>query len=478
MSSNATNLNWGKAWAGRFAEENNPLMERFNSSISFDIRLWKADIDGNCAWAAALQKAGIISREELRAIENGLTQIRDEFEKNEFQVHTTDEDIHMAIERRLTELIGETAGKLHTGRSRNDQVVTDFRIFLKQEIQAIRVFIQHFQTTIVKKAQKHLAIILPGYTHLQPAQPILLAHYWLSFFFALQRDTNRLRDCYRRMDTLPLGSGALAGSAFPIDRKFLADRLGFSRISENSLDAVSDRDFVLEFMNTLTQIQIHLSRYAEDLIIWSSGEFQFIELDDAWATGSSMMPQKKNPDSLELIRGKAARLIGGTSQLLALMKGLPLTYAKDLQEDKSVTFEALDAVKDSLMVFNGVIESLKIHPEKMKASLNSMLLATDLADYLVMRGKPFRQSHNIVGQVVRWALEKKCSLAEVPLETYQRICDLFDSSVFEVFSWEKSISRRNLPGGTGTEAVKEQIFLARQLLNQAVSSPSQQEKGR
>lgn len=466
MNSNATNPQWQKAWAGRFEKANAPLMEQFNQSISVDIRLWAADLRQNQAWARALEKIGILSADELDQIERGLQEIRQEFARDQFVVQPNDEDIHLAVERRLTEIIGAPAGKLHTGRSRNDQVVTDFRLWLKTEIPGLNQRLQQLQSALVTCAEANPAIILPGYTHLQQAQPVLVAHYLLSFVFGLQRNRERLADCARRVDVLPLGAGALAGSAFPVDRDFLAQELGFAKISENSIDAVSDRDFVLEFVSVLTQIQLLLSRYAEDLIIWHSLEFGFIELDDAWATGSSMMPQKKNPDSLELIRGKAAQLIAAQTQLASLLKGLPLTYAKDLQDDKAITFTARDTVAASLEIFAGVIGSLKINASRMEAALDSRLLATDVADYLTRKGIPFRKCHEIVGQLVKYSLSRNCSLAEIPLEIYQQASPEFADDVFEIFDWGRSIAQRNLPGGTGRDSVENQIRQARGMIGQ------------
>lgn len=464
MSSNATNSNWDKAWSGRFSGQTSELMERFNNSLRVDIRLWEADIRGNLSWVRALEKAGLISPDELELLENGLEKVREEFQTGKFQAKSGDEDIHMAVERRVTEIIGKAGGKIHTGRSRNDQVVTDFRLYLKAEIIILLNVIRSLQEKLVAQAEAHSEIILPGYTHLQQAQPVLISHYWLSFFFALQRDYERLEDCFERIDVMPLGSGAFAGSAFPIDRDFLAADLGFSKISQNSIDAVSDRDFVIELVNVLAQIQIHMSRYAEDLIIWSSFEFGFIELDDAWSTGSSIMPQKKNPDSLELIRGKAAQLIANQTQLCSIAKGLPLTYAKDLQDDKEVTFQAIDTVKDTLQVFGGVIESLQVYPEIIRKKMNTLLLATDIADYLVGKNVPFRQSHAIVGHLVQYSIKNNCPLEKIPLEIYQTQNAAFGEDVYELFSWEASIARRNLKGGTGKDSVKQQILTAKEIL--------------
>ncbi len=464
MNSNATNSDWQKAWSGRFEKKNTPLMERFNASISVDIRLWWADIQVNLAWAKTLIKADVLTSKELEFIQNGLQQIQHEFETDTFHISPADEDIHMAIERRLTEIIGEVGAKIHTGRSRNDQVVTDVRLYLKRELGELQKLIQQFQKVLVESAEKYQQLIMPGYTHLQPAQAILFAHYLLSLFFALERDQNRLNDFLPRLDILPLGAGALAGSAFAIDRDLLASELGFQQISANSIDAISDRDFILEFVYILAQIQVHLSRYAEDMIIWSSAEFGFIELDDAWSTGSSMMPQKKNPDSLELIRGKTARVLGLQNQLFVLLKGLPLTYSKDLQEDKAAIFEAIDIVADSLQVFTGVIESLKVNEDRMRARLDTGLFATDLADYLVKKGIPFRKSHHLVGQMVRWGIENQCSLDKIPFEVYEQISPVFERSLYQIFDWKQSIEARDISGGTGFNSVKQQIEQAKKLL--------------
>ncbi|MCI0515729.1 argininosuccinate lyase [candidate division KSB1 bacterium] len=463
MNSNATKTNYEKAWNGRFANPNSPLMETFNCSIAVDYRLWQADLACNRAWAAGLQKIGVLTAPELQLIQTGLDTIQQEFENQRFQIIATDEDIHLAIERRLTELIGDTGARIHTGRSRNDQVVTDFRWYLKRELPGLRLNLKNLMQALVQQAENHISLIMPGYTHLQPAQPILYAHYLLALYFMLARDLHRISDYEERLNILPLGAGALAGSAFPIDREFLAWELDFKAVSENSIDAVSDRDFVLELVSILTIIQLHLSRYAEDFIIWSSQEFNFIELDDAWTTGSSMMPQKKNPDSLELIRGKSARLIGLQSGLFSLLKGLPLTYAKDLQEDKAATFEALDTVQQSVLVFTGVIQSLKINSEQIQTRLDSALFATDLADYLVKKGVPFRQSHKIVGQLVRWGIEHHCPLPAIPLAVYQEFSAVFAEDVQSVFDWQQSIARRDLAGGTGPNSVRQQIQAAKKL---------------
>lgn len=464
MNSNGTKISGNKVWAGRFDKSTDALMEHFNQSIAFDIRLWQADIRVNIAWAGALEKIGIFTSDELKQVLAGLDKIQHEFEISEFNILTSDEDIHTAIERRLTELIGSTGARIHTGRSRNDQVVTDVRLFCKTAVGNMLDPLRTLQRSLVKLAEENLSCIMPGYTHLQQAQPVLFSHYSMSLFFCLQRDAERLTDCLKRIDILPLGSGALAGSAFPIDRKFLAQELGFSRISDNSIDAVSDRDFILELVNALALIQIHLSRYCEDLINWSSQEFGFIELDDAWSTGSSMMPQKKNPDSLELIRGKTGRMIGNQTQLHTLMKGLSLTYAKDLQEDKEALFNSIDTAADSLAVFNGAISSMTINPDAMRSKMDELLFATDIADYLVKKGMPFRESHAVVGELVRLSIKEKCSFSALSIDIYKKASALFEADVYEIFDWENSINLRNIEGGTGSESVRKQIVKARKIL--------------
>lgn len=464
MNSKETKYQPEKVWSGRFKKATDSLMERFNQSIAFDIRLWRADVQVNLAWAKALAKIGVFSPDELRRILEGLRKIHDEFEKNEFVVLPSDEDIHSAVERRLTEITGSAGARIHTGRSRNDQVATDVRLFCLEALGELFAALHSLQRTVVQNAEQHIDCIMPGYTHLQQAQPLLFSHYLLSLFFCLQRDKERLADCKSRVESLPLGSGALAGSAFAIDREFLARELGFSQVSENSVDAVSDRDFILELINALAIFQIHLSRYCEDFIIWSSAEFGFIELDDAWSTGSSMMPQKKNPDSLELIRGKTARVIGNQTQLHCLMKGLPLTYAKDLQEDKESLFDSIDTAFDCIAVFDGALSSMKINSDMMRQKLDEQLFATDIADYLVKKGLPFRESHRVVANLVRRSIETGQRFSEMPLAEYRQASALFENDVFSIFNWQNSINLRNVDGGTGIASVKKHLIRARQLL--------------
>ncbi|MFQ6058183.1 MAG: argininosuccinate lyase [Anaerolineae bacterium] len=439
-------------------------MERFNASLGFDWRLYEVDIQGSVAYARALERAGLISPEEREQIVGGLEAIRGEFARGEFQVRPTDEDIHTAVERRLHELIGPAAGKLHTGRSRNDQVATDTRLYALKAAKRIEGLIREVQQALVAQAEAHLDLVMPGYTHLRRAQPILFSHWLLSYFWMLQRDQERLADWGKRTSVLPLGSGALAGHSLGIDRRFLAQELGFTHIAENSMDAVSDRDFVVELLLCAALLQIHLSRLAEDLILFSTAEFGFIQLDEAYATGSSLMPHKVNPDALELVRGKTGRMVGNLISLLVVLKGLPSTYNKDLQEDKEPLFDALDTLEMELPIVAGVIRTLQVNGERMAAALDDALLATDLADYLVRQGVPFRRSHEIVGRLVRHALDRGLPLREVSLADFKRFHEGFSEDVYEVFDFRRSVEQKDSPGGTATSAVREQIERARALL--------------
>jgi len=455
-----------KLWGGRFEGVPDDLMERFNASIGFDWRLWAADVEGSVAYARALERAGLLTADERDWLIQGLEAVAQEFEAGEFEIVLSDEDVHTAVERRLGELVGQVAGKLHTGRSRNDQVATDLRLYLMGEIPALRQRLGELQEAIIAKAEQHLGVIMPGYTHLQRAQPVLFSHWLLSYFWMLQRDWERLDDLAKRVAVLPLGAGALAGHSLGIDRHFLAAELGFRAICENSTDAVSDRDFVAEFLFWAALLQTHLSRLAEDLIIWSSAEFGFVELDDAYATGSSLMPQKKNPDSLELLRGKVGRMVGHLVALLTTLKGLPSTYNKDLQEDKEPLFDALDTLKLALPVAAGVVRTLKVNAQAMAAVLDDAMLATDLADYLVRRGVPFRQSHELVGRAVRRAEALGLPLHELPLVEFQAISKAFDADLYVVFDHRRSVEARDSYGGTATAAVRQQIERARAVLRE------------
>jgi argininosuccinate lyase len=454
-----------KSWSGRFDKPSDRLMEQFNASIGFDRRLYRVDIDGSRAQAKALAAVGVLNAQELDCVLKGLDQVEVEAAEGRLALGEHLEDIHMAVEARLIEIVGEVGGKLHTGRSRNDQVALDERLYLREATRDTVAGIDRLQAVLVDSADRHIDVLMPGYTHLQQAQPVRLSHYTMALFWMLDRDRGRFSACSERADAMPLGSGAFAGSAYPIDRKFLATELGFSRITENSIDAVSDRDYLLEYMSAGAIMMGHLSRFCEDLIVWSSSEFQFIELDDAYSTGSSMMPQKKNPDSLELIRGKTGRVYGNLMSLLTVMKGLPLTYSKDLQEDKEAFFDTVDTINQVLAVFAGAWETMKVLTERMREALDGTVVATDLADYLVRKGLPFRETHRIVGRLVRKALSRGRRLDELDLATLRSESNLIEADVGESLCAEASVNRRELDGGTGYHAVLAQIHSGRQMLS-------------
>jgi argininosuccinate lyase len=435
-----------------------------NASFRFDWRLYAVDIRASRAYARALARANLISEAECAALVEGLTRVEQEFAAGTFIAQPTDEDIHTAVERRLGELVGAIAGKLHTGRSRNDQVATDTRLFILDAISHLQSQISHLQSALIEKSEQHLDVLMPGYTHLQRAQPILFAHWLMAYFWMLARDRERLADCARRVSVLPLGAGALAGNALGIDREFLARELGFARVSENSLDAVSDRDFIAEFLFDCALLGTHLSRLGEDIVLYSSAEFGFLTLDDAYATGSSLMPQKKNPDAMELARGKAGRLLGDLVALLTVLKGLPLSYNKDLQEDKEPLFDAVDTLDALLPVIAGAIRTMRVHADKMRAALDAAMLATDLADYLVRRGVPFREAHRLVGEAVKRAEARGIALADLPLDEYQRLAPQFGADVRDVFDFARALAAREIIGGTGPNAVRAQIAQAKQIL--------------
>jgi len=444
-------------WGGRFSGKLDPAAWRVNTSLPFDQRLALQDVRGSLAWAQALEKAGVLTRDESTQICAGLNAIRGEFESQEFAFQESDEDIHTAVERRLGELIGPVAGKLHTGRSRNDQVATDLRLWLLEAIQTLDAAVRDLQTALVERAESVFDILLPGYTHLQRAQPILLGHWWLSHFWPLQRDRERLLQVRERTAVLPLGSGALAGTSFPVDRTALAAGLGFSHPSPNSLDAVSDRDFAAEFLFCTALTGIHLSKLAEAVVLFSSAEFGYFVLSDAFSTGSSLMPQKKNPDVFELARGKAGTLLGYLTGLMTALKGLPSAYDKDLQEDKVPVFNAYDTLTAILPVLAGALRTLSLHPERMRAAIDPGMLATDLADYLVQKGIPFRQAHALAGQAVQLAGEQGKTLDTLTLEEFLSLDPAFDSGVYAVLDPQRSVARRNVVGGTAPKAVQTQL---------------------
>ena len=448
-------------WGGRFSGKLDPAAWALNTSLPFDKRLAKQDVQGSIAWAGALAAAGVLTADETGRITTGLRAVGSEFENGSFVFAEADEDIHTAVERRLGELIGPLAGKLHTGRSRNDQVATDFRLWMLQALPTLDAAAAGLQATLIARAETDHDVLMPGYTHLQRAQPILLAHWWLSHFWPLQRDRERLADLRKRLAVLPLGSGALAGTAFPIDRAALAQALGFESASPNSLDAVSDRDFAAEFLFAATLAGLHLSKLAEAMVLFTSTEFGFFELSDGYSTGSSLMPQKKNPDMFELARGKAGTLLGMLTGLLATLKGLPSTYDKDLQEDKLPVFSAYDTLLALLPVLSGAIATLTPRPERMRAAIDAPMLATDLADYLVLKGVPFREAHAIAGSAVRSAAGKNIRLDSLALEDWRALDGRIEADVYSVFDPQKSVEKRAAPGGTAPAAVKQQIEQAK-----------------
>lgn len=447
-----------KMWGGRFKKDINQVMQKFISSIYFDKRLIKYDITGSIAHALMLGKCKIIKREESQKIVQGLKEILQEIEDGTLQVDDSAEDIHSWVEKKLRDKIGEIAGKLHTARSRNDQVVLDERMYLKEELSHIQKALRDLQEAILTAAQNYLGVIMPGYTHLQHAQPILFSHYLLAYFFKFKRDRQRLGDLYTRVDVLPLGSAALAGTSYPIDRDFLAQELKFSQISQNSIDAVSDRDFIVEFLADASLIILHLSSLSEELILWSSQEFNFIELDDSFCTGSSIMPQKKNPDAAELIRGKTGRIFGHLQALLTTLKALPMAYNHDLQEDKEPLFDTVEVLKDSLAIMKGMIETWQVKTDNMRNSIkNDFSNATELADYLVGKGVSFRKAHEVVGKIVLYCLDKKKSLGELTLEEFKQFQSAFREDVFTLLSPEAVVQAKISPGGTSIERVKQVI---------------------
>lgn len=460
-----------KLWGGRFTGHTDEQFARFNASFRFDRRLFVADVRASLAYAEALRQAGVLSDEDAGKIRTGLEVIlqrgQNEPQWIDAGIEQGIEDVHSFVEAELVKLVGEVGYKLHTGRSRNDQVATDLRLYLREAIDEVQAQLRSLQQALITLAEAHKDVAIAGYTHLQKAQPVLLAHYWLAYFEMFARDRQRLAGVRTRVNVLPLGSGALAGTNYPIDRQLLARLLEFDEISRNSLDAVSDRDFLIEFIGAAALIMMHLSRLSEDLILYSTAEFGFIELGDTVATGSSLMPQKKNPDALELIRGKAGRIFGHHVALLTVMKGLPLSYNKDLQEDKEPLFDTIDTVTDCLSVMRTVLDSIKIHPERMIAAASrDYLNATELADYLVRKGMPFRQAHELVGRVILFALEQGKQLDEISLDEYRQFSSLFGDEVYQVLSLDAALAGKAVAGGTAPERVAEAVEEAKRRLSQ------------
>ncbi len=447
-----------KPWGGRFTEATNELVEEFTASIPYDWRLYPYDIAGSIAHAAMLAKTGIITKNESRRIIKGLESILKEIASGAFEFSLGLEDIHMNIEDRLIRKIGPVGGKLHTARSRNDQVALDIRMYLRDEIAEIHELLGQLQNVVVGLADRHCEVVMPGYTHLQRAQPVLFGHHLLAYYEMFERDRGRLTDCFRRVNVMPLGAGALAGTVLPIDRKFVAELLAFREVCENSIDAVSDRDFSIEFTAACAQIMMHLSRFSEELVIWSSSEFGFITIGDAFTTGSSIMPQKKNPDVAELTRGKTGRVYGSLTALLTIMKGLPLAYNRDMQEDKEPVFDASDTVRLTLSVFLEMLKSLTVHTDAMRrAAEDGFITATDLADYLVRKNLPFRRAHELVGRAVLLASKRGCGLGTMPLREYQKLSPLITEDVYDAISLEASVGRRTSYGGTAPANLKKRL---------------------
>ncbi len=454
-----------KPWAGRFTEPTDAFVEAFTASVGFDQRLFRHDIAGSKAHAQMLAHVGVLSEAECQQINNGLDQVLAEIESGQFQWSVSLEDVHMNLEARLTALIGDAGKKLHTGRSRNDQVATDIRLYLRDEIDAIQVELKRLQTALIDLAEREHDAIMPGFTHLQVAQPVTFGHHMLAWFEMLVRDAQRLADCRKRVNIMPLGAAALAGTSYPIEREYTAKLLGFDGVSENSLDAVSDRDFAIEFCAAAALLMTHLSRFSEELILWASAQFDFVDIPDSFCTGSSIMPQKKNPDVPELVRGKTGRVNGHLVSLLTLMKGQPLAYNKDNQEDKEPLFDVIDTLRGSLKVYADMMASLLIKRDNMeRAALQGFSTATDLADYLVRKGVPFRDAHEVVGKAVRLGVETSRDLAEMDLAELQKFSDVISEDVFEVLTLQGSVSARNHIGGTAPAQVKAAAARARSRL--------------
>ncbi len=450
-----------KLWGGRFTKQTDKLVEEYTASISFDQQLATEDILGSIAHVTMLGKQGILPQADVETIKDGLRQVHDKIKRGEVEFSISDEDIHMNVEKNLIELIGPVGGKLHTGRSRNDQVATDMHIYLRARVVEFVGDLIKLQEALIEQAKVNTETIVPGYTHLQRAQPILFAHHLMAYVSMFSRDAERLMDSYKRIDTLPLGAGALAGTTFPIDRHFVAEQLGFGRVYENSLDSVSDRDFIVEFLSHASLIMTHLSRMSEELVLWMSTEFRFVELDDAFCTGSSIMPQKKNPDVAELVRGKTGRVYGNLVGLLTVLKALPLAYNKDMQEDKEGMFDTVKTLQGALQLFAPMIATMKVNKDRMREAVNTDFSnATDIADYLVNKGLPFRQAHEVIGKTVLYCIQQNKFLLDLTIEEYKQFSELFEADIYHVLQPETVVNARNVFGGTATVQVEAAIARA------------------
>ena len=447
-----------KLWGGRFTKETNELVHNFNASISYDQKFYKQDILGSIAHVTMLEKQGILTEQEKEAITDGLKGILADIENGTLEITGEHEDIHSFVEANLIQRIGEPGKKLHTGRSRNDQVALDMKLYTRDEIVTVNDLLKELMIVIHRIMSENLDTYMPGFTHLQKAQPVTLAHHFGAYFEMFRRDRSRLRDIYDRMNYCPLGAGALAGTTYPLDRDYSASLLKFDGPTLNSMDSVSDRDYLIELLSALSTIMMHLSRFCEEIILWNSNEYHFVEIDDSYSTGSSIMPQKKNPDIAELVRGKTGRVYGALVSLLTTMKGIPLAYNKDMQEDKELTFDAIDTVKGCLALFTGMIDTMKFNKSAMESSAkNGFTNATDAADYLVNRGVPFRDAHGIIGQLVLLCIDKEISLDELPLDEYRKISSVFDEDVYEAISMKTCVEKRNTIGAPGEKAMQQII---------------------
>lgn len=454
-------------WGGRFTKETDQLVYNFNASISFDKKFYEQDIRGSIAHVTMLAKQGILTEEEKTKIIQGLQQIREEVHSGKLEISDKYEDIHSFVEATLIDRIGEPGKKLHTGRSRNDQVALDMKLYTRDEIEETDALLKSLLEELLVIMKENLDTFMPGFTHLQKAQPITLAHHMGAYFEMFKRDRSRLTDIYKRMNTCPLGSGALAGTTYPLDREYTAQLLDFDSATLNSMDSVSDRDYLIEYLSALSTIMMHLSRFSEEIIIWNSNEYQFVEIDDAYSTGSSIMPQKKNPDIAELVRGKTGRVYGALMTLLTTMKGIPLAYNKDMQEDKELTFDAIDTVKGCLALFTGMISTMSFRKDRMEDSAkNGFTNATDAADYLVNHGVAFRDAHGIVGQLVLHCIDKEISLDDMTLEEYQQISPVFQEDIYEAISMNTCVEKRTTLGAPGQEAMKKVIEINRKYLEE------------
>lgn len=449
-----------KLWGGRFTKEENQLVHNFNASISFDQKFYKQDIEGSIAHVTQLGTVGIITEDEMRKIIEGLKGIKADIESGKLEITEDSEDIHSFVEANLIERIGEPGKKLHTGRSRNDQVALDMKLYTRDEVKEVDELLKNLLNVILRIMKENIDTYMPGFTHLQKAQPITLAHHFGAYFEMFKRDRDRLKDIYKRMNYCPIGSGALAGTTYPLDRNLTASLLGFEGPTLNSMDSVSDRDYLIEFLSAMCTIMMHLSRFSEEIIIWNSNEYRFVELDDAYSTGSSIMPQKKNPDIAELVRGKTGRVYGALMSLLTTMKGLPLAYNKDMQEDKEFTFDAIDTTKGCISLFTGMIDTMSFNKDNMESSAkNGFTNATDAADYLVGKGVPFRDAHGIVGQLVLFCIEKDIALDDMTLEEYKAISPVFEEDIYEAISLKTCVEKRMTIGAPGMEAMKKVIAI-------------------